>query len=211
MAQHRDPRRDTMIDDMRRREFLPVLAAPLLLPSDARGAFSQARVEYDPILSGINRVENHDYLEATFRDAIEAAARAGTRTIPAFAGNRDGLDDRIGADNSVAFLNRIKVHAGQHGVTICLAMLNSKIDYPDYQFDRLSWGVDVVERAGSPNVKIHYDIYHAQVMEGDIANSLRQNIQHIGYISIGKELPELNYGFIQRTLANIGFTGVLES
>lgn len=196
-----------MFDTMRRREFLPVLAAPLLVPSNARGSLSQAPLQRDPILSGLNRVENHDYLEANFRDAIDAAARAGATTLTAFVGNREELDDRVGADNTAAFLNRIKSHAEASGVTVCMAMLNSKIDHSDYQFDHLSWGVDVVERVGSPNVKILYDIYHAQIMEGNVASSLRQNVRHIGRVRIGdRVLPELNYGFIQRTIAELGYT-----
>lgn len=196
-----------MASIMRRREFLPVLAAPVLFPSDARASLAQEPIKRDPILSGLNRVENHDYLEANFRDAIDAAARAGVYTITAFSGNRDGLDDRVGAENTAAFLDRIKSHAEASGVTVCLAMLNSKIDHPDYQFDRLSWGVDVVERVGSPNVKILYDIYHAQIMEGNVAISLRQNVRHIGRVRIGDRiLPELNYSFIQRTIADLGYT-----
>jgi hydroxypyruvate isomerase len=167
------------------------------------------------IPDALNRVENHARLEASLHAAIEEAAANGVPNIITFSGNRRGQDDRVGADNSVAFLNKIKAHAEDKGVTICMELLNSKVNHRDYQFDHMSWGVDVVKRVNSPRVKILYDIYHAQIMDGDIARTIRENIQWIAHFHTGgnpgrndiDETQELNYGYLMRVIADLGFRG----
>ncbi|MEP6962489.1 MAG: TIM barrel protein, partial [Acidobacteriota bacterium] len=167
------------------------------------------------IPDALNRTENHAKLDASLRAAINAAAAEKMPNIITFSGNRKGLDDKVGADNCVAFLNNIKAQAEDKGVTICLELLNSKVNHKDYQFDHMSWGVDVVKRVNSPRVKILYDIYHAQIMDGDIVRSIRDNFGYIAHFHTGgnpgrndiDETQELNYGYVMRQIAALGYTG----
>jgi hydroxypyruvate isomerase len=157
------------------------------------------------------------YLTA-LHEGIDVAAANGFPNIILMAGARSAsLSYEQGADNAVAFCNAVKAHAEDKGVTLCIEYLNSKgLQSPvNSMFDRMSWGVDVVKRVGSPRVKILYDIYHAQIMEGYIVQTLRDNIQHIGHIHTGgvpgrhelDETQELNYRFIAQTIAELKFTG----
>jgi len=157
------------------------------------------------------------YLTA-LHEGIDLAAANGFPNIIMMAGARSAsLSYEQGADNAVAFCNAAKSHAEDKGVTLCIEYLNSKgLQSPvNSMFDRMSWGVDVVKRVGSPRVKILYDIYHAQIMEGYIVQTLRDNIQHIGHIHTGgvpgrhelDETQELNYRFIAQTIADLKFTG----
>jgi len=157
------------------------------------------------------------YLTA-LHEGIDVAAANGFPNIILMAGARSAsLSYEQGADNAVAFCNAVKSHAEDKGVTLCIEYLNSKgLQSPvNSMFDRMSWGVDVVKRVGSPRVKILYDIYHAQIMEGYIVQTLRDNIQHIGHIHTGgvpgrhelDETQELNYRFIAQTIADLKFTG----
>ena len=95
------------------------------------------------------------------------------------------MADAEGADNCVAFLNKVKAHAEDKDVTICMEYLNSKVNHKDYMFDHIAWGVDVMKRVNSPRVKILYDIYHAQIMDGDIVRNIRDNFQWIGHFHTG--------------------------
>ena len=107
--------------------------------------------------------------------AIDECAANGVPNIITFSGNRNGMADAEGADNCVAFLNKVKAHAEDKGVTICMEYLNSKVNHKDYMFDHIAWGVDVMKRVNSPRVKILYDIYHAQIMDGDIVRNIRDH------------------------------------
>jgi hydroxypyruvate isomerase len=167
------------------------------------------------IPDALNRTENHARIETSLRAAIDQCSAAKVPNIITFSGNRRGLDDRAGADNCVAFLTKIKAQAEDKGVTICIELLNSKVNHRDYMFDHMPWGVDVVKRVNSPRVKVLYDIYHAQIMDGDIARTIKENIQWIGHFHTGgnpgrhdiDETQELNYRFVCRTIAETGFTG----
>ncbi len=167
------------------------------------------------IADGLNRKENHDRLEKAMHAAIDEAAANGVPNIIAFPGNRRGMADAEGADNCLAALNRIKAHAEDKGVNICMEYLNSKVNHKDYMFDHLVWGVDVMKRVNSPRVKILFDIYHAQIMDGDIVRNIRDNFQWIGHFHTGgnpgrheiDETQELNYRFIAQSIADLGFTG----
>jgi len=169
------------------------------------------------IQDALNRKENHDKLEKSLRAAIDESAAAGVPNVITFSGNRRGMADAEGADNCVAFLNKVKGQAEDKGVTLCMELLNSKVNHKDYMFDHLSWGVDVMKRVNSPRVKILYDIYHAQIMDGDIARNIRDNIQWIGHFHTGgnpgrhdiDESQELNYRFIAQTIVDLKFTGFL--
>ena len=169
------------------------------------------------IADALNRKENHSRLSASLNAAIDEAAANGVPSIITFSGNRNGLADQEGADNCVAFLNAIKSHAEDKQVTICMEYLNSKVNHKDYMFDHIAWGVDVVSRVGSPRVKILYDIYHAQIMDGDIVRNIRDHFKWIGHFHTGgnpgrhdiDETQELNYRFIAQAIADLGYTGFI--
>ncbi len=167
------------------------------------------------IANGLNRVENHEKFEKPFHGAIDEAAANGVPNVITFSGNRAGMGDAEGADNCVTFLNKVKAHAEDKGVTICMEYLNSKVNHKDYMFDHIAWGVDVMKRVNSPRVKILYDIYHAQIMDGDIVRNIRDHIQWIGHFHTAgnpgrhdlDENQELNYRFIARAIGELNFTG----
>ncbi len=152
---------------------------------------------------------------AQLREAIDATSDAGFPNVVAFPGNRRDIPDDVGVENAVAALKQIAGHAEQKKVTICLEYLNSKVNHKDYMFDNMAWGVEVCKRVGSERVKILYDIYHAQIMEGDIIRTLRDNKDYIGHYHTGgnpgrneiDETQELYYPAIARAIAETGFTG----
>ncbi len=163
----------------------------------------------------LNRVENHAAIEQGFRTNIPLAAKAGVPNVITFSGNRGGMTDEEGARNTVAGLNRVKKIAEDHGVTICLELLNSKRDHHDYMCDHTAWGVRVVSEVNSPRVKLLYDIYHMQIMEGDLIETIRGNLQWIGHFHTGgvpgrHELDgtqEVQWDGVMRAIADAGFRG----
>jgi hydroxypyruvate isomerase len=163
----------------------------------------------------LNRLENHAAIEQSFRTNIPLAAKAGVPNVITFSGNRGGMSDEEGARNTIAGLNRVKKIAEDHGVTICLELLNSKRDHHDYMCDHTAWGVNVVREVNSPNVKLLYDIYHMQIMEGDVIETIRQNIQWIAHFHTGgvpgrHELDgtqEIQWDGVMRAIADAGFRG----
>jgi hydroxypyruvate isomerase len=165
----------------------------------------------------LNRKENHERLEASMHAALDESAANGVPNVITFSGNRVGMDDREGADNCVAFLNKIKAHAEDKSVTVCMEYLNSKVNHKDYMFDHIAWGVDVMKRVNSPRVKILFDIYHAQIMDGDIVHNIRDNFQWIGHFHTGgnpgrhdiDETQELNYRFIAQAIGDLNYTGFI--
>jgi hydroxypyruvate isomerase len=165
----------------------------------------------------LNRKENHERLEASMHAALDESAANGVPNVITFSGNRMGMDDREGADNCVAFLNKIKAHAEDKSITVCMEYLNSKVNHKDYMFDHIAWGVDVMKRVNSPRVKILFDIYHAQIMDGDIVRNIRDNFQWIGHFHTGgnpgrhdiDETQELNYRFIAQAIADLNYTGFI--
>ena len=167
------------------------------------------------IADALNNKENHDRIENTFRPALDQCAAGGCPNFITFSGNRRGMPDEQGADNCVAFLNRVKAQAEDKGVTICMELLNSKVNHKDYMCDHSRWGVDVVKRVNSPRVKLLFDIYHMQIMEGDITRTIRENIQWIAHFHTGgvpgrheiDESQELNYRFVASAIADLGFAG----
>jgi hydroxypyruvate isomerase len=167
------------------------------------------------IESAMNRVANHDKIEAAFRKSIPLAAKAGVPNLITFSGNRGGMSDAEGAKNTILGLNRVKKIAEDHGVTVCLELLNSKVDHPDYMCDKSAWGLEVVETVGSPNVKLLYDIYHMQIMEGDLVATIRRNIQWMGHFHTGgvpgrHELDgtqEVRWDGVMRGIAAAGYKG----
>jgi hydroxypyruvate isomerase len=174
------------------------------------------------IPNALNRKANHERLEASMHAALDESAANGVPNVITFSGNRKGMDgvvmdDREGADNCVAFLNKIKAHAEDKGITVCMEYLNSKVNHKDYMFDHIAWGVDVMTRVNSPRVKILFDIYHAQIMDGDIVRNIRDNFQWIAHFHTGgnpgrhdiDETQELNYHFIAQAIADLNYTGFI--
>ena len=167
------------------------------------------------IPNALNRVENHARIEAAFRKSVPHAAKAGVPNLITFSGNRNGMSDEEGARNTVAGLNRIKKIAEDHGVTICLELLNSKVDHKGYMCDHTAWGVRVMQEVNSPKVKLLYDIYHMQIMEGDLSQTITANSQWIGHFHTGgvpgrhelDDNQEVNWAGVMRAIASTGFPG----
>jgi hydroxypyruvate isomerase len=191
------------------------LLGPNDFPTLKKHGLVCSMVETHGLTKGLNRKENHAECLAKIRSAIDAAAEHGYPNVISFPGNRAGMSDEEGIENSVSALKQIVSYAEQKKVTICLEYLNSKVDHKDYMFDNMKWGVEVCKRVGSDRVKILYDIYHAQIMEGDIIRTLRDNKDYIGHYHTGgnpgrneiDETQELYYPAMMRAIIDTGFTG----
>jgi hydroxypyruvate isomerase len=146
---------------------------------------SMGYAEGGEIASAMNRTDNHAKIEAAFRKYIPLAAKANVPNVITFSGNRAGMSDEEGAKNTIAGLNRVKKIAEDNGVNVCMELLNSKKDHKDYMCDHTAWGVLVMEAVNSPNVKLLYDIYHMQIMEGNLITTIQQNIQWLGHFHTG--------------------------
>jgi len=167
------------------------------------------------IAKAMNRVENHAAIEEAFRKNIPLAAKAGVPNVITFSGNREGMSDAEGAKNSILGLNKVKKIAEDNGVNICLELLNSKVDHHDYMCDNSKWGLEVVTAVNSPNVKLLYDIYHMQIMEGDLIATIQKNIQWLGHFHTGgvpgrHELDgtqEVRWDGVMRGIVAAGYKG----
>jgi hydroxypyruvate isomerase len=167
------------------------------------------------IKSALNRVENHAKIEEAFRKSIPKAAKLGVPNVITFSGNREGMSDDEGAKNCVLGLNRVKKIAEDNGVVICMELLNSKVDHHDYMCDHSAWGLRVVEAVNSPNVKLLYDIYHMQIMEGDLIRTIRDNIQWLGHFHTGgvpgrhelDDTQEVEWAGVMRGIAGTSYSG----
>jgi hydroxypyruvate isomerase len=169
------------------------------------------------IKKGINDKKLHAEIDVKMRAAIKAAAEAGAPNVIVLAGDREGISDEQGMDNSVAFLNNIKGFAEEQKVTLCIELLNSKVNHPGYMCDHTAWGVEACKRVNSPRVKLLYDIYHMQIMEGDIIRTIKDNIQHLGHFHTAgnpgrhefDDTQEMNYVGICKAIADLGYQGYL--
>ena len=167
------------------------------------------------IAEAMNRTENHAAIEAAFRKNIPLAAKAGVTSVITFSGNRKGMADDEGLRNCVIGLNRVKKIAEDNGVTICLELLNSKVDHHDYMADHTAWGVRLMEAVDSPRVRLLYDIYHMQIMEGDLVRTIRENVRWIGHFHTGgvpgrhelDETQEVQWATVMRAIADSGYQG----
>jgi hydroxypyruvate isomerase len=169
----------------------------------------------DFLTVGFNDRANHAMLLGELERTIPLAARHRVPNVIAMFGNRAGRSDAAAIAASIEGLSKIKPLAEQHGVTVCVELLNSKVDHRDYQGDHTAFGAAVIEGVGSPRVKLLYDIYHMQIMEGDVIRTIRDHIAHIGHFHTGgvpgrHELDakqELNWRAIANAIAETGFTG----
>jgi hydroxypyruvate isomerase len=165
---------------------------------------------------GLNRRAHHAEIEAEVKAKLELAVRYGIPNLIVFAGNRGGLSDEAGALVTAEGLRRLAPLAEAAGVTLVLELLNSKVDHLDYQCDHTAWGVLVMNLVNSPRVKLLYDIYHMQIMEGDIIRTIREvAAAWIGHVHTAgnpgrrdlDDAQELCYPPIMRALKEIGYTG----
>jgi hydroxypyruvate isomerase len=167
------------------------------------------------IPKGWNRVDNHSWLIPAYEERITQVAAEKWPNIICFSGNRDGLGDQEGLENCAKGLKQLMPAAEKAGVTVCMELLNSKVNHPDYQCDHTPWGVKLVEMVGSPRFKLLYDIYHMQIMEGDVIHTIRDNHQHIAhYHTAGvpgrheiDESQELFYPAVMKAIVDTGYTG----
>lgn len=169
------------------------------------------------IPDGLNRKESHDAIEAKFRTLVDQAVAAQAVSIIVFSGNRKGMPDQEGAENTILGLNRLKKYAEDKGILVVMELLNSKVNHKDYMCDKTNWGVQVVKAVNSPNVKLLYDIYHMQIMEGDIIRTIRENIQYIAHFHTAgnpgrhqfDDTQEMNYRGITQAIVDTGYTGFM--
>jgi hydroxypyruvate isomerase len=165
---------------------------------------------------GLNKRANHDRIEAELRASIDIAAENNIGGLICFSGNRQPHQSELEAIQAVVDgLRRIAPYAEQKGVNLNIELLNSKIDHPGYQCDHTAWGAAVCERVNSPRVKLLFDIYHMQIMEGDVIRNIRENIQWIGHFHTAgnpgrrdmDDDQEMNYAGICRAIASTPYPG----
>lgn len=169
----------------------------------------------DSIGFGFNRLEHHDKLVEGFKRMIPQVAEYGFPNIICFSGNRRGMSDEQGLENCVTGLKRIASLAEKHKVTVCVELLNSKVDHKDYMCDHSAWGVELVKRVGSERCKLLYDIYHMQIMEGDIIRTIKADHAAFGHYHTGgnpgrheiDETQELFYPAIMQAIVATGYKG----
>jgi hydroxypyruvate isomerase len=191
------------------------LLRPKDFPTLKKHGLICSMIETHSLTEGINNKDNHTECISKIRSAIDAAAEYGFPNAISFPGNRNGMSDEEGIENSVAALKQVVGYAEEKKVTICLEYLNSKVNHKGYMFDNMNWGVQVCKKVGSERVKILYDIYHAQVMEGDIIRTIQNYNQYIGHYHTGgnpgrneiDETQELYYPAIMRAVLDTGFKG----
>jgi hydroxypyruvate isomerase len=168
------------------------------------------------IETGFNNPANHTLLLKELEDTLPLAARAGIPNVITMFGNRDpARDDQAAIDSCIGGLSKISALAEESGVTVCVELLNSRINHPGYQGDHTAFGVAVMKGVNSPRVKLLYDIYHMQIMEGDVIRTIQDNIQWIGHFHTGgvpgrheiDDSQELNYHAIARAIADRGYAG----
>jgi hydroxypyruvate isomerase len=169
------------------------------------------------ITKGFNRIENHEILLPFYNELIEKAANSGLERIICFSGNREGLSDEEGIKNCAAGLQKLMDIAAKNKITICMELLNSKVDHKDYMCDHTNWGVELCKQVGSDQFKLLYDIYHMQIMEGDVIRTIRDNHAYIGHYHTGgvpgrneiDETQELYYPAIMKAIVETGYKGIV--
>ncbi len=169
------------------------------------------------IVDGWNRTEDHDKLVKESERLLPLVKDAGLPNMIVFSGNRRGISDDDGLANCANGLKRIMPLAESLGINVCMELLNSKVDHHDYQCDHTLWGVELVKRVESPRFKLLYDIYHMQIMEGDVVATIQKNRESIAHFHTGgvpgrheiDDTQELNYRRVSQALVDIGFTGFM--
>ncbi len=202
------------------------LVAPSFFPVLKRHGLSCAIGTVDmspdpPFVKGFNNPKYREKVVGATRAAIDACAESGFRNVICFTGMREGIPDDVGADNCVEGFKQIVGHAEKKGVTLCLEMLNSRVSshpmkgHPGYQGDHTDYCIEIIKRVASPNLKLLFDIYHVQIMDGDIISRLRQHRDLIGHVHTAgnpgrgelDDKQEISYRPIMEALVEIGYHG----
>jgi hydroxypyruvate isomerase len=166
---------------------------------------------------GWNRPQYHDVLVPAFEKQISEAHNAGGKNVICFSGNREAMDDEDGMKNCADGIRRLMPHCEKLGMTLSMELLNSKVDHADYMCDHTQWGVGLCELVGSDHFKLLYDIYHMQIMEGDVIATIKKHHQHISHFHTGgvpgrheiDETQELYYPAIVRAILETGYSGFI--
>jgi len=172
-------------------------------------------VDVGGISKAFNRLEHHDALVAAYEPYLKTAAQVGAKQVICFSGNRGGMSDEQGLENCATGLKRLLPAAEKLGITLVMELLNSKVNHKDYQCDHTAWGVELCKKIASPNFKLLYDIYHMQIMEGDVIATIRAHHDCISHYHTGgvpgrneiDESQELYYPAIMRAIADTGYQG----
>jgi hydroxypyruvate isomerase len=167
------------------------------------------------ITKGFNDVQFHDQLQKEYEKIIPMAADKGIPNIIVFSGNRGSISDKIGMEHSAKGLDKLVKLAEKHKVNLIMELLNSKVDHKDYMCDNTKWGASLVDKIGSPNFKLLYDIYHMQIMEGDVIATIKKYKEYIGHYHTGgvpgrneiNDTQELNYKAIMNAIVFTGYKG----
>jgi len=191
------------------------LLGPREFPTVKKHGLACSMVGTHSLSKGMNNKKNHAECISKIRTAIDAAAENGFPNVISFSGNSGGIPDDVGIENAVEGFKQIVGYAESKKINICIEYLNSKVDHKGYMFDNMAWGVKVCKKVGSERLKILYDIYHAQIMEGDIIRTIRDYKDYIGHYHTGgnpdrneiDETQELYYPAIMRAIADSGFKG----
>jgi len=188
------------------------LACAMTSSPTAKGADGR---EVGHIQWAFNRKENHDLLVQIYEPQIAAVADAGFTNLICFSGNREGLDEEIGLKNCAEGLKRLVGLAEKKKVILCMELLNSRVNHPDYMCDHSAWGIELCKQVGSPNFKLLYDIYHMQIMEGDVIATIQKSHEYFAHYHTGgvpgrheiDDTQELNYAAIMKAIVATGHTG----
>ncbi len=167
------------------------------------------------ITDGFNRVENHDTLFKLYEVLFKQTADFGAKNIICFSGNRAGLDDETGLKNCAEGIKKLMPLAEKNGIVLTMELLNSRVNHPDYMCDQSAWGIQLCEAVGSENFKLLFDIYHMQIMEGDIIATIKKNHRYFSHYHTGgvpgrneiDDTQELYYPAIMRTIVDTGYKG----
>ncbi|TDB61818.1 hydroxypyruvate isomerase family protein [Arundinibacter roseus] len=167
------------------------------------------------IAKGFNDPTLHDALVESYENLFPKLVAAGYNTVICFSGNRNGMDDEVGLQNAAKGLKRLMASAEKHKVTMIMELLNSKVNHPDYMCDTSNWGVELCKQVGSERFKLLYDIYHMQIMEGDVIATIKKNHSYYGHYHTGgvpgrgeiDDSQELYYPAIMKAIADTGFKG----
>ncbi|MFM7605577.1 MAG: hydroxypyruvate isomerase family protein [Prosthecobacter sp.] len=174
-------------------------------------------VKIGPIPKGWNRIEYHDLLVQAYEPLLKTSADVGFKQVICFSGNRGGMSDEQGLENCAKGLQRLLPLCEKLGVTLVMELLNSKVNHPDYMCDTSGWGVSLVKKLASPHFKLLYDIYHMQIMEGDVIATIQRDHEAFAHYHTGgvpgraeiDETQELNYPAIIKAIQQTGYTGYL--
>ena len=169
------------------------------------------------LTEGFNHTEYHERLIPMYLELIDQAADAGLPNVIVFSGNRNGISDEQGLEHCAQGLDKVVKHAEKRDIMIIMELLNSKVNHKDYQCDHTPWGVSLVDKIGSPNFKLLYDIYHMQIMEGDIIRTIRDYSEYIAHYHTGgvpgrneiNDSQELNYPAIMKAIVETGYQGYI--